>query len=165
MFPQNGCGLATATITASPVQTLTPVVPPQLVAEMGRPRAAAGEDGAADPGGAQGGHAGHLELHEPQLPSQRLVLLVAAGDLQVQDGVAIVHQLADLRHGRVGQHLHDGGQLGVQLDRGGRLVHGRGCLTLILTNGCPWLVHDGMDSLMMCPPAEVNNAPPSLTRK
>lgn len=53
-------------------------------------------------------------LDELQLPPQRLVLLVAAADLQLQNGVAVVHQPADLRHGRLGQRLHDGRQLGVK---------------------------------------------------
>lgn len=53
-------------------------------------------------------------LDELQLRPQRLVLLAAAGDLQLQDGVAVVHQPADLRHRGSGQRLHDGRQLGLE---------------------------------------------------
>lgn len=50
-------------------------------------------------------------LDQLQLPPQRFVLLVAPGDLQLQHGVAVIHQLADLRHRRFSQRLHDGRQL------------------------------------------------------
>lgn len=53
-------------------------------------------------------------LHQPQLPPQLAVLPVAAAHLQPQPGAAAGHQLADLRHGGGGQHLHDGRQLRVQ---------------------------------------------------
>ncbi|XP_024908317.1 dynein axonemal assembly factor 11 isoform X1 [Cynoglossus semilaevis] len=56
----------------------------------------------------------------PQLGPQRLVLAVAAGNLQLQHGVTLLHQPADLRHRRLGQSLHDGGQLRLE-----RPVHGR----------------------------------------
>lgn len=53
-------------------------------------------------------------LNELQFPPQRLILLVTAGDLQPQHRVAVVHQLADLRHRCFGQRLHDGRQLRVK---------------------------------------------------
>lgn len=85
--------------------------PPLLVAAAlldARPPAAARR------GGSQRGGPRRPELQQPQLPPQNLVLLAAAGDLQLQHRVAAVHQLADLRHRRVGQNLHDGGELGVK---------------------------------------------------
>ena len=56
----------------------------------------------------------HLQLHQVQLPLQRLVLPLALGHLEAHHRVVVVHQLTDLRHRRVGQHLHDGGQLGLE---------------------------------------------------
>lgn len=62
--------------------------------------------------------AGHLsctDLHLPQSALQGQVLPLAAGDLHPQLGEPFVHQLTDLSHRRVSQHLHDGGQLSVEV--------------------------------------------------
>lgn len=87
-------------------------------------RAAASAAAAAAAGGrgSQCGGAGGAELHEPQFPPQHLVLFAAPRDLQLQHRVPAVHQLADLRHRRVGQHLHDGGQLRVEASGGRHVV-------------------------------------------
>ena len=97
--------------------------PPRLVARVmgGRqsPSAAEQQRGAARGGrGSQRARPGGSQLHEPQFPPQNLVLFAAPWDLQLQHRVAAVHQLADLRHRRVCQHLHDGSEL--RVEGGGR---------------------------------------------
>lgn len=90
------------------------------------PSAATGARGAAGGGqGSEGAGPGGSQLQEPQFPAQLLVLSAAPADLQLQHRVAAVHQLADLRHGRVGQDLHDGGQLRVEGGGWGHLCSGR----------------------------------------
>ena len=84
------------------------------------------EAGGAVPQPALGEAPGHLQLHQVELPLQRLVLPLALGHLQAHHRVVVVHQLTDLRHRRVGQHLHDGGQLGLEGEAAGHGAPPRG---------------------------------------
>lgn len=58
---------------------------------------------------------GHLQLQQLDLPPQHLLLLLATGHLQLDHRVAVVHNFADLSHGSVGQDLHNGGDMGVDV--------------------------------------------------
>lgn len=54
----------------------------------------------------------HAQLEQMQFPLQGLVLALALRHLQTHHREVVLHQLTDLQHRRVRQHLHDGGQLG-----------------------------------------------------
>ncbi|TNN62764.1 hypothetical protein EYF80_026990 [Liparis tanakae] len=82
--------------------------------------------------------AAHLHVDLPQLPPQRVVLPLALVALPVhlgaQRGVAVVHQLADLRHGRIRQDLDDRGDLRLEANAV-RHHHHRQARPSLLLNG------------------------------
>lgn len=110
---------------------------PALPAEEANPGKAAA-DGALCPPHPLRSVPGDLQLQQLDFPPQELVLLLAPGHLQVNHRVSIVHNFTDFRHGRVSQHLHDGGDLRVEVHGGrhlqtfGPLTEGGACALLLL---------------------------------
>lgn len=65
-----------------------------------------------------------LVAHHLQPRPQGFVLFQALAQMQPQRRRALRQQLADLRHRRPHQHVHDGQELGLQVQRLRRHVHG-----------------------------------------
>lgn len=71
-----------------------------------------------------------LAPHHLQPRLQGFVLFQALAQIQPQRRRALRQQLADLRHRRPHQHVHDGQELGLQVQRLRRHVHGHDCRRL-----------------------------------
>ena len=57
-----------------------------------------------------------LLLHRLQLPLQHLDLALLPGDLHMQERAFVIDQFGDVRHRRLQQHLHYGGELRLEGD-------------------------------------------------